>query len=414
MKGVFAACAAAVALLGLGADDADPGADNAESAAFTYDTRYAASGLTPDFSSAETWGLSPRFSLWLVDLAKDSNNDRIPDWWEEQYGLSGEAASADHDGDGFTNLEEYNMGTDPTKKNDYSLSSAESARYELDMSYRASGLTFASTAEIWGLSPDFSLYLVDLAEDSNSDGIPDWWEESYGLSGALALASADPDGDGRTNLEEYNMGTDPTKKEDWLAAIKESDGAFIADTRIVYTGEKPVFGEAFCVFAVSGGFVCDTDGLYYDWDGDGVATWWNASTTRDGSGESTDSDNDGIPDWWVTSYGLDGVEDVAEKDSDGDGMTNYEEFIAGTDPSDALSFFAITSVQIEVVPDPETDGFALQWPSVKGRIYTVYAADAPVGPWEAISEMDGTGATLTNCSDGTRTARFFKVAVRLK
>ena len=311
MKGVFAVCAAVAALSAVGAD-------NAESGAFIYDTRYAASGLTPDFSSAETWGLSPRFSLWLVDLAKDSNNDRIPDWWEEQYGLSGEAASADHDGDGFT------------------------------------------------------------------------------------------------NLEEYNMGTDPTKEEDWLAAVKASDRAFIADTRIVYAGEKPVFGEAFCVFAVSDGFVCDTDGLYYDWDGDGVATWWNASIPRDGSGSAVDSDGDGIPDWWLSLYGLDGVDDVAEKDLDGDGMTNYEEFVAGTDPTDALSFFAITSVQIEVVADPETDGFALQWPSVKGRVYTVYAADALVGPWVELAELDGSGATLTHRSDGTRTARFFKVAVRLK
>ena len=407
MKGVFAVCAAVAALSALGSD-------NAESGTFVYDTRYDASGLTPDFSSAEAWSLSPRFSLRLVDLAADTNNNGIPDWWEKHYGLWGEAASADHDGDGFTNLEEYNMGTDPTKKNDYSLSAAESARYELDMSYRASGLTFASTAEIWGLSPGFSLCLVDLAADSNNDGIPDWWEKSYGLSGALALASADPDGDGRTNLEEYNMGTDPTKKEDWLAAIKASDKTFIADTRIVYTGEKPVFGEAFCVFAVSDGFVCDTDGLYYDWDGDGVATWWNASIPRDGSGSAVDSDGDGIPDWWLSLYGLDGVDDVAENDLDGDGMTNYEEFVAGTDPTDALSFLAITSVQIEVVADPETDGFALQWPSVKGRVYTVYAADALVGPWVELAELDGSGATLTHRSDGTRTARFFKVAVRLK
>ncbi len=416
MKGVFAACAAVVALLGLGADDADPGSDIAESAAFTYDTRYAASGLMPALAETEAWGLSPSFTLTLVELAADTNKNGIPDWWEQFYGLSGAKAkaTADPDGDGRTNIEEYNMGTDPTKKDDYSLSAAESAKYTLNMQYLASGVTFAITRLVSSVSGVFSISLLNLAADTDGDRLPDWWEELYGLDPNKNDAAADPDGDGRSNLAEYNMGTDPIVREDWLAAIKESDVLFAVDTRIVYTGDRPSLGEGFLVFGVSGNFICDTDGLYYDWDGDGVATWWNASTTRDGSGESSDSDNDGIPDWWVASYGLDGVEDVAEKDSDGDGMTNYEEFIAGTDPSDALSFFAITSVQIEVVPDPETDGFALQWPSVKGRIYTVYAADAPVGPWEAISEMDGTGATLTNCSDGTRTARFFKVAVRLK
>ena len=43
MKGVFAVCAAVAALSALGSD-------NAESGTFVYDTRYDASGLTPDFS----------------------------------------------------------------------------------------------------------------------------------------------------------------------------------------------------------------------------------------------------------------------------------------------------------------------------------------------------------------------------
>lgn len=407
MKRVFASCAVIVALSALGAD-------NAESGVFTYDTRYAASERTAD-ATLEAEGFSPRFSLYLVSLAADTNNNGIPDWWETRYGLNGEAASADHDGDGFTNLEEYNMGTDPTKKDDYSLSAAESARYTLNMQYFASDMTFAATRLVFfEMLSNFSVDTLDRNLDTDGDGLPDWWERLYGLDPNKNDASGDLDGDGRANIAEYNAGTDPTKKENYLAAIKESDTAFTADTRIVYSGEKPVFGETFCVFAVSGGFVCDTDGLYYDWGGDGIATWWNASIPRDGSGNSTDSDGDGIPDWWVNLYGIDGADGVAENDADGDGMTNYAEFVAGTDPTNPLSFFAITSVQVEVVADPETEGFALQWPSAKGRVYTVYAAEAPVGPWTALAELDGTGATLTHRSDGTQTARFFKIAVRLK
>ncbi len=47
-------------------------------------------------------------------------------------------------------------------------------------------------------------------EDADGDGLPDEWEARYGLDPATADAGADPDGDGFTNLEEYNCGTDPT------------------------------------------------------------------------------------------------------------------------------------------------------------------------------------------------------------
>jgi glycosidase len=50
---------------------------------------------------------------------------------------------------------------------------------------------------------------------SDTDGIPDWWRLAYfshatGLAADGSRASDDPDGDGRTNLQEYLAGTDPT------------------------------------------------------------------------------------------------------------------------------------------------------------------------------------------------------------
>ena len=47
--------------------------------------------------------------------------------------------------------------------------------------------------------------------DSDSDGIPDWWEVVFGLNPANAAdAVLDPDTDGFSNLEEYQANTDPT------------------------------------------------------------------------------------------------------------------------------------------------------------------------------------------------------------
>jgi hypothetical protein len=55
-----------------------------------------------------------------------------------------------------------------------------------------------------------------------------------------------------------------------------------------------------------------------------------------------DSDNDGVPDSWMSQYfghaaGQAGDYSRAQDDADGDGMTNLQEFLAGTDPLDPQS-----------------------------------------------------------------------------
>jgi predicted outer membrane repeat protein len=46
--------------------------------------------------------------------------------------------------------------------------------------------------------------------DSEKDGMPDCWEEKYGLNPSVDDANKDLDGDGFTNLIEYNRDTDPS------------------------------------------------------------------------------------------------------------------------------------------------------------------------------------------------------------
>jgi len=57
---------------------------------------------------------------------------------------------------------------------------------------------------------------------------------------------------------------------------------------------------------------------------------------QDGSPDDTDldDDNDGMPDTWEDNYVLDPFTDDADQDADGDGYTNYEEFRAGSIPTD--------------------------------------------------------------------------------
>jgi hypothetical protein len=73
-------------------------------------------------------------------------------------------------------------------------------------------------------TPDGDPYNVDL----NGNGMADNWELQY--FGAFGQsASADPDGDGRSNLTEYLMGTNPT------VANGEVGPAFVQTELQVYT-----------------------------------------------------------------------------------------------------------------------------------------------------------------------------------
>ena len=49
------------------------------------------------------------------------------------------------------------------------------------------------------------------------------------------------------------------------------------------------------------------------------------------------SDSDGMGDAWELEYGLDTSFDDSGEDPDGDGFTNLEEYLLGTDPTDAGS-----------------------------------------------------------------------------
>ena len=93
-----------------------------------------------------------------------------------------------------------------------------------------------------------------------------------------------------------------------------------------------------------------------------------AKSAGSGSGgPAADVNGNGIPDWWEIWYFGSTSGFNASDDSDGDGMINWQEFVAGTSPTNSGSLLKVTSAG---APAP-TNGYVIVWPSVQGRLYTI-------------------------------------------
>ncbi|MFH0909059.1 MAG: hypothetical protein V1929_09880 [bacterium] len=298
----------------------------------------------------------PQFGLTL-----DTDGDGMPDWWEVQYGLNRfvNDAAGDPDSDGWSNLFEYQHGTNP-RVND------------------VTGTHFL-------LSLRFLFDTAGRPPDTDGDGMPDFWEIAHGLNYLVKDANADTDGDGRSNLNEYNSGTDP-QVHDWRGPWIVASTHFVLDTG-----------------GFSGGYALDSDA-------DGMPDWWeiihglnphldDASLNPDGdtltniqeynagtdpqvsdwpgpsfalSGRFTvytivDVDLDGIHDAWEVFYF--GSKEACDPlgQGDDDGINNYQEFIAGTDPKDASSFLRMVQYQHA----PSGNGVVLSWATASNKLYII-------------------------------------------
>ena len=97
---------------------------------------------------------------------------------------------------------------------------------------------------------------------------------------------------------------------------------------------------------------------------------WAAAFPTPGRGTVPDRDRDGLPDDWEAAYSFD-PDDAADAglDSDGDGLTNLQEYLSGTNPRDAASALKFESVSAQ------TEGVGLRFNAIAGRSYTVQARD---------------------------------------
>jgi hypothetical protein len=82
-----------------------------------------------------------------------------------------------------------------------------------------------------------------------------------------------------------------------------------------------------------------------------------------------DSDSDGMPDYWEQNFGLSSTDGSDRNlDPDGDTMSNWQEYVAGTDPANPLSYLRVNRLTL-------TNGARMEFVAVSNLTYTVEFTD---------------------------------------
>jgi hypothetical protein len=134
-------------------------------------------------------------------------------------------------------------------------------------------------------------------------------------------------------------------------------------------------------------------------------TNWVAAVPATGGPGAMDTDGDGMPDDWEMANGLNKMVDDGGGDADLDGLTNLQEYLAGTNPQSASS-----TLRLFATVSPSS--VSLRFNAVAGRTYSiVYSTVLPAVAWTKYVNVPAQGAsgpvTVQDSSGGPQ--RFYRV-----
>jgi hypothetical protein len=130
---------------------------------------------------------------------------------------------------------------------------------------------------------------------------------------------------------------------------------------------------------------------------------------------------DGLPYWWLNRYfgvtepggeGGGNGQSFADIDSDGDGMRNYGEYRAGTDPTNCLSRLAVEIALVD--KGGGLKSLVIRWGAVEKHSYAVWRSEALISGFTRIESGIAATPPLNEYEDVTATNRvpyYYKVQV---
>ncbi|MFH1707114.1 MAG: hypothetical protein ABIF71_04265 [Planctomycetota bacterium] len=198
-------------------------------------------------------------------------------------------------------LYRWDWGTDPADPADDQVTPVATTEGGTPTLVKLGGRSAYATTGIGRIKRGGRYQLFLVRDDSDDDGLPDAFENRYGV----VNPAADPDGDGLTNLDELQRDTRPD--------LDDTDGDGLSDGDEVAHGFDPLNPRV----------------VRTDTDNDNMADQWElchfGDLTHNGS---ADGDADQMPD--LTEYIIGSDPTTADANTDGDGLADvWELFYAG-------------------------------------------------------------------------------------
>ena len=207
------------------------------------------------------------------------------------------------------------------------------------------------------------------ALDQNGDGISDIWSALHPQAGA---PTADPDGDGQSNLAESIAGTNPTSAASRFEATAGRDAPGTITVRWAGVTGKHYRIESSSDLLTWAALPGDHSGAGSELasivrlaGGDGDRAFWRIV------GFDVDTDGDGLNDWEEAQLGT----NPTSADTDGDGLPDAWEAAHGTNPT-------VAAAGLSAYPDTTP-------PPIPASLTAVWSAGAINLSWPAVSDLSG-------------------------